>query len=201
MEPSLQLNQNSSGHFKKERWIEKFDEKFIGWGNQWSNLLSRDRSLSVIWSVFPWRDYQIVWGPAHLIWFWEGRELLWWKASWSWLGPGRQNMSLALPCLRPGSHRVITAACPTMYWRNNVLKEDHGKYLHNSNSLSKSCLEMRLLGGRSVWKGLNPLTVDLTLLMFSRRFLLSGYCFPFILFSLQGPGFSSELSLNCGYLC
>lgn len=201
MEPSLQLNQNSSGHFKKERWIEKFDEKFIGWGNQWSNLLSRDISLSVIWSVFPWGDYQIVWGPAHLISFWEGRELLWWKARWSWLGPGRQNMSLALPGLRPGSHRVITATCPTMYWRNNVLKEDHGKYLHNSNSLSKPCLEMRLLGGRSLWKELNPLTVDLTLWVFSRRFFLSGYCFPFILFSLQGPGFSSELSLNCGYLC
>lgn len=32
--------------------------------------------------------------------------------------------------------QLITTACPAMCWRNNVLKEDHGKYLHNNMFLS-----------------------------------------------------------------
>lgn len=143
MEPSLQLNQNSSGHFKKERWIEKFDEKVVRCANWESNLLSRDINLSVLLCVFPWGDYQIVWGPSDLIWFGECRELLWWRARWSWMGPGRQSMSLTLPCLWPESQRVITAACSPVCSRNNVLKESYGKYLHNSNILPKVCLGTR----------------------------------------------------------
>lgn len=44
------------------------DEKVTGWVNEWLNLLSRDISLFVIWSVFPWGDYhQIAWVPVYLV--------------------------------------------------------------------------------------------------------------------------------------
>lgn len=44
-------------------------------------------------------------------------------------------------------------------------------------------------------------TVGFNTLSVLYRVLALRVLFPFILFSIYGPGFSSELSLNCGNLC
>lgn len=86
-----------------------------------------------------------------------------------------------------------------MCWRNNVSKEGYRKYLHNSNILFESCLEMRLLGGGMIWKGLylqrDPLTMNLTL----SNCFLEDSCSLGIVFLVY---FSSRASASqANYLC
>lgn len=54
---------------------------------------------------------------------------------------------------RPDGAKVMTATGP-LCERSNVFKEGHGKYLPDNHILFKPCLEMRLLGGGPVGKGL-----------------------------------------------
>lgn len=65
-------------------------------------------------------------------------------------GSGRAGTSFGE---RPDGAKVMTATGPLCV-RSNVFKEGHGEYLHDNHILFKPCLEMRLLGGGPVGKGL-----------------------------------------------